>query len=74
MKPLYVPPKVLKKREVKNGFSLEGRKKNAALFVVKDTFLLLKSLTTGEEERKGRRERQGREKEDNKEKRSKQVR
>lgn len=54
MKPLYVPPKVLKKREVKNGFSLEGRKKNAALFVVKDTFLLLKSLTTGEEERKGK--------------------
>lgn len=44
------------------------------MFAVKDTFLLLKSLTTGEEERKGRRERQGREKEDNKEKRSKQVR
>lgn len=57
---------------MRNGFSLEGRKRNAALLAVKDKFLLLKASQLGRK-RERRRERQGREKEDDK-KKNKQVR
>lgn len=54
LKPLCasVSPRVLKKKkkrwQVRNGFSLGGGGRNTALLVVKNKFLLLKSLANGE--------------------------